>query len=134
MAPMALCLLASVTGTDFRPWIQRGLDWIKGSNELGFDMENAAAGVVWRSIFRPSFRLRRYLKAAVGQEHDVGVESADNLKVLFECRPYELGWLLYASAGRVNRLSPRDSETHNLRFISSENQTAIGSILYRHGG
>ncbi len=26
--------------------------------------------------------------------------AGGDLKVLFECRPYELGWLLYAFAGR----------------------------------
>jgi hypothetical protein len=29
-------------------------------------------------------------------------ETFEDLKVLFECRPYELGWLLYAFAGRAD--------------------------------
>jgi len=32
-------------------------------------------------------------------------ESRHNLKVLYECRPYELGWLLYAFAPKDDQLS-----------------------------
>jgi len=101
MAPMALFTLGELTGKDFRSWIYHGLAWINGKNELEFDMENAAASVVWRCIARSSTQFKRYLNAAFELETAKVVESAKHLKVLYECRPYELGWLLYAFAGRV---------------------------------
>ena len=38
------------------------------------------------------------LAALVGQERTAGT-----LRILHECRPYELGWLLYAFAGRESK-------------------------------
>jgi hypothetical protein len=96
MAPMTLFALGEATNTDFNFWIYRGLEWIHRRNELGFDMEDSSAKVIWRCIFQPPFQ--RYWAAAFQRE----VESkGDQLRVLFECRPYELGWLLYAFAGRL---------------------------------
>jgi len=103
MAPMTLFALGEVTGEDFQPWIYRGLEWINGRNELQFDMENAAAKLVWRCIERSSSRLTRYVTAALAREDREPVESRSHLKVVFECRPYELGWLLYAFAGRIGQ-------------------------------
>jgi hypothetical protein len=98
MAPMALFALGDLTGKDFSSWIYRGLEWINGSNELQFDLENNAAKVVWRCIDRSSSRVNRYLDAAFGCGNSAIAESGDSLKALLECRPYELGWLLYAFA------------------------------------
>ena len=58
------------------------------------DLENAAAGVVWRCI-RPT-NLASYaarIRTLMGEEQDLGTAE-----ILFECRPYELGWLLDAHA------------------------------------
>jgi hypothetical protein len=101
MAPMTLFMLGDVVGHDFSPWIYRGLEWINGNNELGFDMENGTARLVWRCIYRASARFTRYLNAAFDHARAEVTESGNSLKVLFECRPYELGWLLYAFAGRA---------------------------------
>lgn len=96
MAPMALLALGEATQSDFTPWIYRGLQWIR-RNELALDMEDACANVVWRSIYRST--ARRVLRMAIAflaqREDD---ESRRGLKVMLECRPYELGWLLYAFA------------------------------------
>jgi hypothetical protein len=98
MAPMTLFALGEVLPSDFRPWIYKGLQWI-ADNELGFDMEDASANLVWRCIARPT--ARKYLNVAAGMfSHRDNQASRDNLKVLFECRPYELGFLLYAFADK----------------------------------
>jgi hypothetical protein len=98
MAPMTLFALGEVLQSDFRPWIYKGLQWI-ADNELGFDMEDASANLVWRCIARPT--ARKYLNVAAGMfSHRDNQASRDNLKVLFECRPYELGFLLYAFADK----------------------------------
>jgi hypothetical protein len=111
MGPMVLFALGEATGQDFRPWIYRGLQWINSQNELGFEMEDASAKLVWRCIFRSDRSLNRYLQTAfhrysVPVQHD----RASDLKVLFECRPYELGWLLYAFAARADQESRRASD------------------------
>jgi len=91
MAPMTLSALGEATNTNFDFWIYRGLEWINKRNELVFNMEDASANVIWRCIFQPP--LQRYWAAAFRREVEA---TGEQLRVLFECRPYELGWLLYA--------------------------------------
>jgi hypothetical protein len=96
MGPMALLTLGEAVQSDFGPWIHKGLQWID-DNELGFDMQDDSANVVWRCIERS--RPNRLWNAAVNlvtRREDR--ESRGGLRTLFECRPYELGWLLYAFA------------------------------------
>ena len=102
MGPMTLFRIGEAAGQDFRPWIYKGLEWINSRNELGFEMEDASAKLVWRCIYRSQRSLSRYLNTALGRysvpiQHD----RAQDLEVLFECRPYELGWLLYAFANEA---------------------------------
>ena len=103
MAPMALFTLGEAIQSDFSPWIYKGLQWID-NNELGFDMRDDSVSVVWRSIFRPISR--KYWNVATRllavRKHP---KSHDDLSVLFECRPYELGFLLYAFADKDSQLS-----------------------------
>lgn len=104
MAPMTLFALGEATGHDFNPHIYKGLDWIDANNELDFEMEDGAAGVIWRCIYRSRSSRMRYLKARFGRHSDALTHNGNReLKVLFECRPYELGWLLYAFAGRQEK-------------------------------
>ena len=96
MGPMALLTLGEAVQSDFGPWIHKGLQWID-DNELGFDMQDDSANVVWRCIERS--RPNRIWNAAVNlvtRREDR--ESRGGLRTLFECRPYELGSLLYAFA------------------------------------
>jgi hypothetical protein len=98
MAPMTLFALGEAVQSDFTPWIYSGLQWI-ANNELGFDMEDSAGNLVWRCIERP--KSSKYLNVAAGLlRHRDNQTSRDNLRVLFECRPYELGFLLYAFADK----------------------------------
>jgi hypothetical protein len=98
MAPMTLFALGEATQRDFSPWIYKGLEWI-ANNELGVDMEDSAANIVWRCIERPMSA--KYLNVATGLlRHRDNQTSRDNLRVLYECRPYELGFLLYAFADK----------------------------------
>jgi hypothetical protein len=99
MAPLALYALTDAGGKDFSREIFLGLDWIYGRNELRQDLRDAATQVVWRCI-RPA-KSRRYLDQALSmlKVHPSRYSTRD-LHVLHECWPYELGWLLYAFAGR----------------------------------
>jgi hypothetical protein len=96
MGPMVLLELSEAIQSDFSPWIFKGLQWIR-VNELAFDMEDAATNVVWRSIYRSTPR-RMWSTAMAFLTRREDPESRYGVKVMFECRPYELGWLLYAFA------------------------------------
>lgn len=96
MGPMALLALGEATDSDFSPWIYKGLQWIR-RNELAMDMEASDINIVWRSIYRPT--IQRVLDTALAMmSRRDDEESRRGLRVMWECRPYELGWLLYAFA------------------------------------
>lgn len=92
MAPMAFLALSQASGLDYNRPVQKGLEWIWGKNELGVDMRSFPNNTIWRCICQSA--LRRYwselLGLVAGMPHSPG-----ELKVLYECRPYHLGWLLY---------------------------------------
>ena len=101
MAPMTLFALGETINYDFAPWIYKGLRWINSNNKLGFEMEDSSRNIVWRCIYRPHRSSMQYLRGRFGRYvNPVEQEQQGEFKVLFECRPYELGWLLYAFAGR----------------------------------
>lgn len=95
MAPMALFAIGDAAGLDFGEAIQKGLQWIV-CNELNRDLRVQEADIIWRCLEhrKPKFYSNRLRVAMRFSESDSGLE------VRTECRPYELGWLLYAFAGR----------------------------------
>ena len=99
MAPMALFAAQDACNADFREQVYKGLGWIGGANELQQDLEDESASVIWRCICPPKstsyFGRVPVLK---------GRERTPELSILHECRPYELGWLLYAFAGRESEV------------------------------
>ena len=114
MGPMALLALGEARGSDFSPWIHKGLNWLT-DNELSFEMRDSSSQVIWRCIARPEYR--RYMNAVRNalSKRDV-LESHQDLHIVFECRPYELGWLLYAFANANAGLGsiPTDSSKEAL--------------------
>jgi len=111
MGPMTLFALGEAAQCDFSPWIYRGLKWINSENELHFNMEDDSAHVIWRCQYRPESQIRTYLKAAFSRKNaGAPYEPKKDLKVLFECRPYELGWLLYAFATKTGQVVPAVGE------------------------
>jgi hypothetical protein len=99
MGPMMLFAAGEASGRDFSEAVHKGLAWISGNNELSRDFVEPSLGLVWRSIYLDStdayadagFRFLRLRRGAV---------DSSRLRVRYECRPYELGWLLYAFAGK----------------------------------
>jgi hypothetical protein len=104
MAPMALLELAAVAGEDrYGEAASRGVDWLHGRNDLGIEFADEQERLIYRSIRRrrpldraaialnlagSTFLRRPVLRGPLALElHAVG-------------RPYELGWLLEAWAGR----------------------------------
>ena len=101
MAPMALNAIQKVGQSDFQASIDNGLKWIDGANELRESLEDAEAGIIWRCIRLPkpsSYAAR--LRTLVDKQAFSG-----SFHMLYECRPYELGWLLYALAPSTPALS-----------------------------
>lgn len=115
MGPMTMFALGEAAQVDFTPWIYRGLKWINSANELGFNMEDDSAAVIWRCQYRSASQVKTYLKAALNMgDAAKPYQAKKDLKVLFECRPYELGWLLYAFASRAGKPVPADTEKYSV--------------------
>ncbi len=103
MAPMVLAELAAAGGTDHREAVQRGFGWLSTHPECVEPLVAPALGVVWRKVGRREpFKAARAAGAlATRVREGAEVPFVDRLwpagRVDYECRPYELGWLLYAS-------------------------------------
>lgn len=98
MGPMMLFAANEATGCDFSEAIYEGLAWISGNNELRRDFVEPSLGLVWRCVYLDA--MDAYTDAALRfLQLRSGTADARRLKVRYECRPYELGWLLYAFAG-----------------------------------
>jgi hypothetical protein len=102
MAPMGLLDLAQAGGEDHLTSIGRGLRWLAGRPETTEPLIVAEKPVIWRKVGRGDPRkLVRGLAAA--RTAVLPGPSMPGVGLLFppritdhECRPYELGWLLYA--------------------------------------
>lgn len=104
MAPMALCALSEVTADQrYRDAALRGVEWIFGQNDLGRSMLDREAGILYRSIRRrPGWdRALLYANTAgakLGMRVPAGARAP--LELNPTDRPYHLGWVLEAWAGR----------------------------------
>lgn len=102
MAPMALLDLLGAGGGDHRAEIAAGLRWLDTHPEVAEELIDDRAGVVWRKVGRrePRKAARAVNAAASSVSADWRAPGLDKVLpprvVDHECRPYELGWLLYA--------------------------------------
>ena len=109
MAPMALTELAAAGGRDHDGSVRRGLAWLQIHPECVEPLVAPDLGVVWRKVGRrePAKAARTVAALASRVHAGTSVSGVDRLwppgRVDYECRPYELGWLLYASAGSAAR-------------------------------
>ena len=102
---MALFALEETTNQCFEGAIYKGLRWIDGANELGVSMKDDREQVIWRCILPTNSRAKYWeiLQNALGSFNETaGVLS---LMILFEQRPYEFGWLLFALARKLQSSS-----------------------------
>ncbi len=101
MAPMALLDLADVGGQNHAKSISRGLSWLARPAETGESLLLDEPPTTWRKVARGDRRkMVRGIRAASTRIHpQVRLAALDRLFqpgiVDHECRPYELGWLLY---------------------------------------
>lgn len=104
MAPMAILAADKVAGTDHTADVQRGMRWLLGKNELNKNLILPDKGIIWRDIERREpfkfSRLSRGICCALQLEkcHHLLRKSILGYKLNYECRPYHLGWILYAWA------------------------------------
>jgi len=103
MAPMALLDLAEAGGGDHRAELAKGLRWLDSHPEVVEELVSERLGVVWRKVGRrePPKAARGIAAVtswvAPGRRPVPGLDRAfPPCRVDYECRPYELGWLLYA--------------------------------------
>ncbi len=95
MAPMALSAVSKASGIDFSENIIRGLNWIRGKNELGIALMDQEYNVIWRSFYGE--KSKSYIELAMSLfRKSLKYTACYDLKVNYECRPYHLGWILYA--------------------------------------
>jgi hypothetical protein len=112
MGPMALFDLTEAGGPDFGPAIVRGLDWIRHRPETEAALVDESLGVIWRKVGRRERRKAVRTVRAVTTAVRPGLRL-DWLDAAFppgpvdhECRPYELGWLLYAWHSPIGSPAP----------------------------
>ena len=102
MAPMALFDLLEAGGDDHRTAILDGVGWLRRHPEPGGELIDSATGAIWRKIGRREPRKATRSLRAVSTSVSPGwrLRALDALfkpgELDYECRPYELGWLLYA--------------------------------------
>jgi hypothetical protein len=98
MGPMMLFSAADATGADFSEAIYKGLAWISGQNELHRDFVESSLHLIWRCVYLE--RAEAYLDTTLRALKLRRGAANGRPRVRYECRPYELGWLLYAFAAK----------------------------------
>ena len=117
MGPMALFELADVPGGgDHLSAIGRGMDWLVTHPEVVDELIADELDVVWRKVGRrePAKAARALGALTTAVRPGLHLPGLDSLfpptKIDHECRPYELGWLLYAWASQDAARGDRPSE------------------------
>jgi hypothetical protein len=105
LAPMALLELKEAGGPDHRRAVAAGLTWLVERPESRADLVVDELGVVWRTVGRrePRKLVRKLRSVASARRPGVPLRWLDAFfpagTVERECRPFELGWMLYAWHG-----------------------------------
>jgi len=102
LAPMALMELREAGGPDHRAAVAAGVNWLIAPWESAAGLIADELGVVWRKVGRrdPAKIVRKLRSTASAPEPGLRLTWLDRVfppgSVDRECRPFELGWLLYA--------------------------------------
>lgn len=118
MAPMALFDLLDAGGDDHTREIVRGVGWLDSHPEVVEELVSPRWGVIWRKVGRREPRKAARAAQAFASMGRPGprVGGLDHVfppvVVDHECRPYELGWLLYAWLPTDPQPSSTPESTH----------------------
>lgn len=102
MAPMALLDLAEAGGDDHSDAIVLGLDWLTTHPEVDEELVSEEESQIWRKVGRrePAKAVRKIAAVTTSIKAGWHLPGIDTLfpanRIDRECRPYELGWLVYA--------------------------------------
>ena len=102
MGPMALFELRDAGGNDHRAAIALGLSWLATHPETSDELIDPTTGAIWRKVGRrePRKAVRAVRSVTTSMSPGLRLGVLDRVfppgPVDHECRPYELGWLLYA--------------------------------------
>lgn len=102
MAPMVLFDLREAGGNDHASEIALGLQWMQTHPEVMDELVSPAHAVIWRKVGRrePPKAARSLSAVTTSLRPGLllpGLDLAFPASLIdYECRPYELGWLLYA--------------------------------------
>ena len=108
MAPMALLAVDDAAATDHSRYIEKGLFWLPTADDVRPTMIVPQEGIIWRDVHRREVhKMYRVARGALiaGELRSIHRLAGRNLLgyvINKECRPYELGWVLYAWAGQVS--------------------------------
>lgn len=117
MGPMALLDLREAGGTDHMASVIKGLSWLDHHPEVREPMVCETHSVIWRKAARrePKKAVRAISALTTSLRPGLKVPGLDMLfppaRIDYECRPYELGWMLYAWLGGGSVLAARESKT-----------------------
>lgn len=111
IGPMALLDLREAGGSAHWDPLVEGVKWLDRHPEVSDPLVCDVEAVVWRKVTgRDPVRLGRAVSAVTGRKPGLRLSWLDRIlppkRIDHQCRPYELGWLLYAwlSGGCVERL------------------------------
>ena len=102
MAPMALLDLVTSGGADHTDAIYLGLDWLRTHPEVDDELVSEEHSLIWRKAGRrePAKAARKIAAVTTSIRAGWHLPGIDTVfpanRIDRECRPYELGWLLYA--------------------------------------
>ncbi|AXH96396.1 hypothetical protein [Ornithinimicrobium avium] len=105
MAPMALTELGALTSRRYDAAVERGVGWLRTHPQTVVELVDPRHAMIWRKVGRrePGKLVRGLAATATTAGVTLPTEHVDRAfpagVVDHECRPYELGWLLYAWAG-----------------------------------
>jgi hypothetical protein len=105
MAPMALLDLRAAGGVNHQLAINRGLSWVFDPPEATAALIDDDTGAIWRKVGRRERRkaVRSIRSVTTAMSPRLRLRLLDRVcppgVIDYECRPYELGWLLYTWAG-----------------------------------
>ena len=107
MAPMAYFAVADATGDiSYARAGAEGLPWCFGANELGFNFYDAPNRFAHRAIRRKGWadRAELWVNTAATVTGRRARSTLGGVEINATCRPYHLGWILEAWAGREQHI------------------------------
>jgi hypothetical protein len=101
---MSFLKLSEVSGKEkYARAAFKGLDWLYSNNELNFHMIDEKEALIYRSVrrrkpFNTLMLITNTCLSTLGTRSDIA--KGRFLEINPTCRPYHLGWVLFAWSGK----------------------------------